>query len=201
VTLALLLAAYLLGSIPTSYIVGRAARGIDLREHGSGNLGATNAFRVLGWRLAVPVLVVDVAKGWAPTHFFPLWDGPGGSEWALAYGAAAVLGHAYSVWVGFRGGKGVATGAGVFLALAPVAVLAGFAVWVLLVLATRIVSVASIAAALVLPVAVLLTRGSGPVLWLAIALAVFILYSHRANVRRLLRGEEHRLGRTTGGGR
>ena len=125
----------------------------------------------------------------------------GRPEWALAYGAAAVLGHVYSVWVGFRGGKGVATGAGVFLALAPVAVLAGFAVWVLLVLATRIVSVASIAAALVVPVAVLFTQGTGPVLWLAVALAVFILYAHRANVRRLLRGEEHRLGRNAGGGR
>lgn len=194
----LLLAAYVLGSIPTSYIVGRAARGVDLREHGSGNLGATNAFRVLGWRLAVPVLVVDVAKGWAPAHLFPLWDGQSAPEWALAYGAAAVLGHVFSVWVGFRGGKGVATGAGVFLALAPAALLAGFVVWVVLVLATRIVSVASIAAALVVPVAVLLTLGAGPVLWLAIALALFVLYAHRANVRRLLRGEEHRLGNAGG---
>jgi len=105
------------------------------------------------------------------------------------------------VWVGFRGGKGVATGAGVFLALAPAALLAAFAVWVLLVLATRIVSVASIAAALVVPVAVFVTQGSGPVLWLAVALAVFIVYAHRANVRRLLRGEERRLEWPAGGGR
>lgn len=196
----LLIAAYLLGSIPTSYIVGRLARGIDLREHGSGNLGATNAFRVLGWRLALPVLVVDVAKGWAPTHFFPLWDGRSASEWALAYGAAAVLGHAFSVWVGFRGGKGVATGAGVFLALAPVALLTGLGVWVVLVWSTRIVSVASLAAALVVPIAVLITQGVGPVFWMAVALALFIVYSHRANVRRLLRGEEHRLGRRGAGG-
>jgi glycerol-3-phosphate acyltransferase PlsY len=201
VTAALLIASYLLGSIPTSYILGRVVRGIDLRQHGSGNLGATNAFRVLGWRIAVPVLAVDVAKGWAPTYFFPLWDGRAAPEWALAYGAVAVLGHVYSVWVGFRGGKGVATGAGVFLALAPAALLAAFAVWVLLVLATRIVSVASIAAALVVPVAVFVTQGSGPVLWLAVALAVFIVYAHRANVRRLLRGEERRLEWPAGGGR
>src|SRR5690606_22035829 len=146
----------------------------------------------------MPVLVVDVAKGWAPAYLFPLWDGQSAPEWALAYGAAAVLGHVFSVWVGFRGGKGVATGAGVFLALAPAALLAGFVVWVVLVLATRIVSVASIAAALVVPVAVRRPLGAGPVLWLAVALALFVRCAHRGNVRRLPRGEEHRLG-TAGG--
>ena len=115
---ALLLAAYLIGAVPTSYLIGRMARGIDLREHGSGNLGATNAFRVLGWRLALPVLLIDVFKGWFPAFVFPRLDGAGW-EWALAYGAAAILGHVFSVYVNFKGGKGVATGAGVFLALAP----------------------------------------------------------------------------------
>jgi glycerol-3-phosphate acyltransferase PlsY len=195
----LLVAAYLIGATPTSYLAGRLARGIDLRQHGSGNLGATNALRVLGWRYALAVLAVDVAKGWAPTHFFPAWDGRAAPEWALAYGAAAVLGHVFSVWVRFRGGKGVATGAGVFLALAPTALLAALAVWAVLVGITRIVSVGSIAAAFVLPVAVLVTEGTGPVFWLAVALALFVLYAHRSNVRRLFRGEERRLGRRVEG--
>lgn len=194
-TWALLAVSYFIGAFPTSYVVGRLARGIDLRQHGSGNLGATNAFRVLGWRAALPILVVDTAKGFLPAFCFPRWDGSPRWEWALAYGAAAIFGHVYSVYVRFRGGKGVATSAGVFLALAPAAVGAGLLVWVLLVWTTRIVSVASIAAAVVVPVAVLLTQGTGPVLWLSLALGAFIIYAHRQNIRRLLRGEEHRFGR------
>jgi glycerol-3-phosphate acyltransferase PlsY len=188
----LLPAAYLVGAIPTSYVVGRLARGIDLREHGSGNLGATNAFRVLGWRAAAPIFVVDIAKGWFPTYWFPRWDGETGVAWALAYGAAAIVGHVFSIYVGFRGGKGVATGAGVFLALAPLAVLVGLVVWVTLVYATGYVSLASVTAAAILPVAVLLFQGIGPVFWLATALAAFVILAHRANVGRLMRGEEHR---------
>ena len=107
----LLAAAYLTGAFPTSYVVGRM-RGIDLRQHGSGNLGATNAYRVLGWRAAIPIFIVDIAKGWFPTFAFPLWDGSPQWEWALAYGAAAILGHVFPVYVRFRGGKGVATSAG-----------------------------------------------------------------------------------------
>lgn len=190
-----LLASYLVGATPTSYIVARRFHGIDLREHGSGNLGATNAFRVLGWKAATPIFIVDIFKGWLPAALFPLWDGASGWGWPLAYGALAIVGHVFSVYVGFRGGKGVATGAGVFLALAPIAVLAGFAAWLLLVFATGYVSVASIAAAITLPVVVLITQGAGPVFYLSLALAAFVIYAHRANVRRLLRGEEHRFRR------
>lgn len=186
----LLVCSYLLGSIPSSYLAGRFARGIDLRQHGSGNLGATNAFRVLGWKVATPVFLFDVAKGFAPPFFFVRWDASEVAGWAMAYGTAAILGHIFSVFVGFRGGKGVATGAGVFLALAPWAALAGLVVWAGLVLVTRIVSVASIAAAAVVPLAVAFTRGTGPVLWLSLVLATFIIWAHRANIRRLLRGEE-----------
>lgn len=186
----LLACSYLLGAIPTSWIVGRLARGIDLRDHGSGNLGATNAFRVLGWKAATPVFLFDIAKGFTPTFFFPAWDGVAAGGWALAYGAAAIVGHVYSVYVGFRGGKGVATSAGVFLALAPWAVLAGLLVWGALVFATGIVSLSSILAAMVVPVAVWAIQGPGPVLWLSLALAAFIIVAHRSNIRRLLRGEE-----------
>ena len=189
-----LAAAYLVGATPTSYLAGRLVRGIDLREHGSGNLGATNAFRVLGWKAALPVMIVDVAKGWVPTLFFPLWAGaPAG--WALAYGAAAIVGHVFSIYVGFRGGKGVATSAGVFLALAPWAVLIGFIVWGVTVTLTRIVSLSSILAALVLPVAVFVTNEPAIELALSVVLAAFVIYAHRGNIRRLRRGEEARFGR------
>lgn len=191
----LLLAAYLLGATPTSYIVGRLARGIDLRQHGSGNLGATNAFRVLGWKAAAPIFIVDIAKGWFPAACFPLWDGSARLEWALAYGAAAIVGHMYSVYVGFRGGKGVATSAGVFLALAPYAVLVGLVVWSVIVYVTGYVSLASIAAAVLLPPLVFGLQGAGATFWLALALAAFVVFAHRANIRRLLRGEEHRFRR------
>ncbi len=195
----LLLASYLIGAFPTSYVVGRLARGIDLRRHGSGNLGATNVFRVLGWKAAVPVFLVDIFKGFAPTFFFPRIDGSPAWEWALAFGAAAILGHVYSVYVRFKGGKGVATSAGVFLALAPWAVLAGLVVWAALVASTRIVSIASIAAALVVPPVVYLTHRPAPVLWLSLALMLFVIWAHRANIGRLARGEEHRFGRGAGG--
>lgn len=194
-TALLLAAAYLIGAIPTSYIVGRAVRGIDLRDHGSGNLGATNAFRVLGWRAATPVFVLDIAKGFLPTFWFPRFDGNGTLEWTLAYGAAAIVGHVFSAFVGFRGGKGVATGAGVFLALAPLAVLLALALWVLLVATTGYVSLGSVAAAAVLPLLVAVSRAPVAVFLLALALSAFVIYAHRTNIRRLLRGEEHNFRR------
>ena len=189
--------AYLAGATPTSYVVGRTFHGIDLRKHGSGNLGATNAFRVLGWRAAVPVILVDVAKGWVPAAFFPIWDDAAALEWALAYGAAAIIGHVFSIYVGFRGGKGVATSAGVFMALAPWAVLIAGIVWGVVVLLTRMVSLGSLLAAVVLPVAVFATGEPRLELWLSIGLAGFVIYAHRGNIRRLLRGEETRITRTT----
>ena len=193
-TWAFLLLAYLVGATPTSYLVGRM-RGVDLRRHGSGNLGATNTFRVLGWKAALPVMVVDITKGWFPTLWFPLWDGAPAPEWALAYGAAAIVGHVFSIYVGFRGGKGVATSAGVFLALAPWAVLIGFVVWGVTVTLTRIVSLSSILAALILPVAVFVTNEPTIELALSVGLAAFVIFAHRANIGRLLRGEEARFGR------
>lgn len=193
----LLLAAYLIGGLPTSYLVARA-RGIDLRTRGSGNLGATNAFRVLGWKAALPIFVVDIAKGFAPTFLFPAWDGMPSAALAFAFGAAAIAGHVYSPYVGFRGGKGVATGAGVFLALAPLAVGIGLLVWIALVFTTGYVSLASMAAAVTLPIVIGVTEGTVPVFWAALAIAAFVIYAHRANIGRLRRGEEHRFGRNRG---
>lgn len=202
-------AAYLVGATPTSYWVGKGFHGVDLRTQGSGNLGATNVFRVLGWRWALPVMLVDVFKGWAPAALFPFLLGAqrvaevGGAGadpwlWAPAFGAAAIVGHVFSFWVGFRGGKGVATSAGVFLALAPWALLVAFLAWVLAVGVTRIVSVGSVLAAVVLPPAVFLLphHGGAVVPLFTVALALFVIWAHRANLGRLRRGEERRLGRS-----
>ncbi|HEX6926256.1 MAG TPA: glycerol-3-phosphate 1-O-acyltransferase PlsY [Longimicrobiaceae bacterium] len=190
----LALVSYLLGAIPTSYIAGRWTRGIDLRKHGSGNLGATNTFRVLGARVAAPVMVVDVAKGFLPTLLFPRWDGTPEWSWVLAYGAAAVLGHVFPVYMRFRGGKGVATGAGVFLAIAPRAVLPAVVAWLVVLKLSRMVSLASITAAVTLIAGLLVTEDRLPVLLTGVAISLFVIYAHRSNIRRIMRGEEHRFG-------
>lgn len=194
------LASYLLGAVPSSYIAGRLSRGIDLREHGSGNLGATNAFRVLGWKIALPVMLFDVFKGWFPTFFFPRWSGLSTPGWVAAFAAAAVVGHVFSVYVRFRGGKGVATSAGVLIALAPWAMLTGLAVWLVVLGVSRIVSLASILAAVAVPIVVWVRRDPPFVLGLCTALAAFVIFAHRSNIGRLLRGEEHRFGRSREGG-
>jgi len=195
----LLVLAYLLGSIPTAYWVGKGVHGLDLRKEGSGNLGATNAFRVLGWRSALPVLLVDVAKGWLPAWLFPTLivapeGGAGMVPWAIAFGAMAITGHVFSIWVKFKGGKGVATSAGVFLALAPLPLLACFFVWVVALGISRTVSLASILAAAALPLAmVLLPHRSGTLgLLFTLALSVFVIWAHRENIRRLRAGTETR---------
>lgn len=191
-----LVASYLLGAVPTSYLAARFFGGIDLREHGSRNLGATNLYRVLGWRYAIPVGVLDAAKGLVPVLAFA--PQVSSSElFALVCGLTAVLGHVFSVFVGFKGGKGVATAAGVMLGLTPAALGVAVAVWVVLVYVTGYVSVGSIAAAALFPAAVyLLDPPSQPaILWLDIAVAAAIIWLHRANVRRLLNGTENRFGR------
>ncbi len=191
-----LVASYLLGAIPTSYLAGRLIRGIDLREHGSRNLGATNLYRVLGWRFAIPVGLLDAAKGLIPVLVFA----PRVSDsevFALVCGLTAVVGHVFSIFVGFQGGKGVATAAGVMLGLTPVALGVAAAVWAALVFLTGYVSVGSIAAAAVFPVAVwLLEPPTRPaILWLDIAVAAAIIWLHRGNIQRLLNGTENRFGR------
>ena len=200
----LLALAYLVGATPTSLWVGRVFHGVDLRQKGSGNLGATNTFRTLGWKAALPVVLVDVAKGFLPVALFVALDSASTrSEWALAYGGAAILGHVFSFWVGFRGGKGVATSAGAFLALAPWAVLAAFVVWTVVVMITRIVALGSLVAAVVLPVAVWVVPppGGTPVLIFAAGLAAFVVWAHRSNIGRLLRGEENRFSSSDGASR
>jgi acyl phosphate:glycerol-3-phosphate acyltransferase len=188
------LASYLVGAIPTSYLTVRLVKGQDLRTLGSGNLGATNLYRVLGWKYAVPVGLFDILKGAVPVLVFAPRAG-GGDLVALLLGAAAVIGHAFPVFLKFRGGKGVATGAGVVLGLAPWAFLAALVTWVLLVKVSGYVSLASIVAALVLPPAVyLLHPERRQLVMLFVALAALIIVLHGKNIRRLLSGTEHRFG-------
>ena len=194
-----MLAAYVAGATPSAYWIGRAFHGKDLRTLGSCNLGATNAFRVLGWQAALRVVVVDIFKGFAPVWWFPGLDDQTAVWWTVAYGAAAIVGHVFSFWVRFRGGKGVATSAGVLAAVAPVAALAGFVAWVVALLVTRTVSVASIVAALTVGAAGLFIPGigvSGRVFFGFIAL--FVVWAHRSNIKRLLAGEEPRIDATFG---
>jgi glycerol-3-phosphate acyltransferase PlsY len=190
--------AYVLGSIPTAYLAGRLLRGIDLREHGSGNLGATNVYRVLGAPAAVVVFLVDALKGALPVLLLPRWtDATHLDYWAYAYGIAAIVGHVRPIFLLWKGGgKGVATASGVFFALAPRAMLAAFVTFVVVLAATGYVSLGSLTGALVLGVALLVTHGArSPLFVVGAIVAAFVFWSHRANIGRLRRGEEHRFGR------
>jgi len=189
--------AFALGSIPTGLWVARA-RGVDLRHIGSGNLGATNVHRALGGRAGLLVLAVDMAKG-ALAVLVARWIAPAG-YWPVGAAACAVLGHVVSPLAGFRGGKGVATGGGAMLGLAPLAGLIALLVFGVTVAATRFVSLGSILAALSLPVAVWLTARNVPgVIDVAIFLAGLVVLRHRANLGRLFRGTEPRFARHGGG--
>jgi len=196
--------AYLAGSLPFAYLAGRLLKGVDLRTVGSGNLGATNVYRNLGAGAAVAVLLLDALKGALPVALLPatLAIAPDtaadrGLWWALAFGVAAIAGHAKPIFLLWKGGgKGVATAAGVFAAVAPVALAVALAVFVLIVWRTRFVSLASITAAAVLPLAVWGSVGPrAPLLIVASAVAAFVIWSHRANIRRLRAGTEPRIGR------
>ncbi len=192
------LISYLIGSLPTGYLAGMA-RGIDIRAAGSGNIGATNVFRVLGNAAGISVLAVDGVKGFAAAWWVPLLAGkyfPGApaGNLALAAGVAAVLGHVYSCWLKFKGGKGIATSAGVGFAWAPEACALTLAIWGIVFVSTRYVSVASIVAAVVLPLAVWGFHYGTRMTLVMTALAVLAIYKHKANIRRLLDGTENRAG-------
>lgn len=193
-----LLVAYLVGAIPTTLIVARLGAGIDLRTVGSGNLGATNLYRAVGWKYAIPAGLFDIAKGALPTVLLP--PRVGNAAWLpLAVGAAAIVGHVYSVFVRFRGGKGVATAAGVVLALAPIPLLISFAIWAVVLKATGYVSLGSMLGAIAFPIGAATLGTANPyVLPVGCVLAGFIVFTHRTNIRRLLAGTENRFGRRRG---
>lgn len=196
-----LLVAYLAGSIPTAYLAGRLLRGIDLRRVGSGNLGATNVYRNLGAVPAIVVLLLDAAKGALPVLYLPkeikgvlFFEGRELLWWGLGCGLMAIAGHAKPIFLGWKGGgKGVATAAGVFGALAPAAFGIALIAFIVTAAGSGFVSLASITAALVLPIAVVLAMGANsPVFYVSLVVAAFVAWSHRANIGRLRAGTEPR---------
>ncbi|MCB2218893.1 MAG: glycerol-3-phosphate 1-O-acyltransferase PlsY [Bacteroidetes bacterium] len=197
VTIAIVLA-YLIGSIPTSVWIGRIFYKIDVRTQGSGNAGATNTIRVLGWKAGVPVLILDVFKGWLAVymaHYFyqPEWTAPDVIDLKIMLAGAAVIGHVFPVYVGFKGGKGIATLLGVGLALFPVASIIAILIFLAVLLLSGYVSLGSIIAAVTFPISELLILGHTQYLSLiilALAVAIFVPFTHRKNIQRLLRGEE-----------
>jgi len=196
---------YLVGSIPTSIITGKIVKGIDIRQHGSGNAGATNVFRVLGWKPGLFVMLFDIFKGFAATWWIsrievghvPVNTG----IMMLIAGCAAIFGHIWTVFAGFKGGKGVGTAAGMLIALYPVTLLICLGVFIIVFLATRIVSLSSISAAIALPIVltifryVVKTPVSLPVYLFGFFASALIIYTHRSNIKRLLNGTENRFGK------
>jgi acyl phosphate:glycerol-3-phosphate acyltransferase len=200
-----ILIAYLLGSIVGSLVVGRLRGGVDIRKSGSGNAGATNALRTQGAGFAIWVIVIDVAKGWIAAAVLPGLGLPGVTPapaiqamWLPAVCAfAAILGHVFPVWHGFRGGKGVATLVGAFAGIQLALLLPLFATWLAVVMVSGFVGLASILAACAIPVYLLMRDGAGfsPLMGFALACAVLVIYTHRGNVRRMRAGTEPRARR------
>jgi len=198
--LAVLFLSYLAGSFPTSIIVSRLIKGIDIRDHGSGNAGATNVYRIVGWKAALIVVVVDVGKGVLATVLISqlrIGSIPdiAPSLFRIFAGVSAIIGHSYPIFAGFRGGKGVATGAGMVMGLYPLIFLICLGVFVIIVIFTGTVSLASMMAAITLPVSVYLLQGNTdqPLLIFSLVIPFFIIYTHRENVSRLIKGEEKSL--------
>jgi glycerol-3-phosphate acyltransferase PlsY len=197
------LLAYLAGSIPTGFLVAKA-RGIDIRKLGSGNIGATNVFRILGRAAGIFVLLADALKGVVPVvvlaPLFCTLSQPDPSRhtrelFAIASGLSAILGHNYTCWLNFRGGKGIATSAGVLLGLVPWSLAIIFGIWLLVFAATRFVSLASICASFTLPFAALITKESWTVVGVTAAMAALAIFKHKSNIKRLIEGTESRFGR------
>ena len=200
---ALIVAAYLLGSIPFSYLVVRIVADADIRQHGSRNVGATNVARSFGKAPGIVALLLDIAKGWAAVEVAkwlvarPEWSAPvrSSSFWITLAAVIAVLAHMFPVWLKFHGGKGVATAAGAFLAIDPKALLAGMIVFAIVIAATRIVSLASILSAASIPVFLrFLTHAPFWTVVLSIVISIAIIVKHHSNIARLAQGRERKMG-------
>jgi glycerol-3-phosphate acyltransferase PlsY len=191
------LVAYLLGSIPTGFLVAKA-RGVDIRTVGSGNIGATNAFRVLGKGFGIFVLLMDALKGWVAVNVgallvAKLLPGSPVEYLCITAGIAAILGHNFTCWLHFKGGKGIATSAGVLIALVPLALAIILTIFIILFVTTRYVSVGSIAAAFALPFATWFTQHDVGLTAVMAAIGALAILKHRKNIQRLLNGTENRI--------
>lgn len=208
---------YLIGSFPTAIIVARQVRGIDIRQHGSGNAGGTNVFRVLGWKAGVFVILMDMAKGlFATIVLARLMYGPIPFENSTPFddftvvqiiaGCAAILGHVWTMFAGFRGGKGIATAGGMLLGIAPVEVAVAFGVFAVVFLVSHYVSLGSLSAAVAFPLTMFFREnvfmvdieGYKTLIFFSIGISLLIIYTHRANIKRLLAGTENRISRPFG---
>jgi glycerol-3-phosphate acyltransferase PlsY len=184
--------AYLIGAVPAGYLLFKSLKKMDIRKTGSGNIGATNVLRSGGWKVAVPVLLFDIGKGFLPAWLASRWFI---EPWAPPAAAlAAVLGHCFPVYIGFRGGKGVATTIGAFLAVAPVSLMPSLGIFLLLVALTRFVSLGSMAAAAAFPVSAAVFGEGAHTVAGAAGIALLVIVQHRANLSRLLSGTERKLG-------
>jgi acyl phosphate:glycerol-3-phosphate acyltransferase len=200
------LAAYVIGATPFGYFAGRM-RGVDIRKHGSGNIGATNVFRVLGKGIGIPVFILDMLKGYLPVILTELVLRRQGIQpvWPAIFAAVgSVAGHNFTFWLGFKGGKGIATSAGVLLALLPVSLVAAILFWIVLFYTTRYVAVASIGAAVMVPSATIVLHflkipwlgvPEPPLVGFALVIGFLAVWRHRSNIRRLLNGTEHRFAK------
>ena len=203
-----LIIAYLIGSIPTGYLIAEHVRGIDIREHGSGNVGATNVFRVVGKRWGTFVLVIDILKGWVVTALLAssssAFTGLSVPLRQFLFGAAAIAGHAWTPWLALKGGKGIATSAGALLGIFPLGTILALLIWTVCLIVWRYVSLASIAASASFPLLLLIFYRSiesfAAIFLISTALAGLLIYNHRANIGRLKRGEEPRVhfGKSSG---
>ena len=190
-TVIIMLVAYLLGSIPFGYIFAKLFGKTDIREHGSGNIGATNVLRVMGWKLALPVFVLDLLKGFMAVFLAKIVDS--GSLLPLAAGILVMLGHSFPLFLGFKGGKAAATAIGVLLALSGWVTLALFAAAVLILAVTRYVSLASVVGSLLVPIFFWLFGFDLPHIIFGLAVAALVVFRHQANIKRLLSGTESKL--------
>lgn len=191
--------AYLLGSVPSAVWIGKAMRGIDVREHGSGNMGATNTFRVLGVKVGIPVLLLDLFKGIAAVKLVLLFNDviPNTSDYVnleLLFGAMAVLGHIFPIFAGFRGGKGVATLAGIVLAISLFPALLAIGVFVITLLLSRYVSLSSILAGISFPILIIVIFKTSitSLMIFSVIVAVLLLFTHQKNIERLINRQENK---------
>jgi glycerol-3-phosphate acyltransferase PlsY len=192
-----LFACYIIGSIPTSYLVAKHLRGIDIRQHGSGNVGATNTARVVGKGWGLLVLAIDILKGLVcvtlAARFFYRFGVPVDMDiYPLMLGAMAIIGHIWSIFLGFNGGKGIATSSGVFIGVAPGVFLIALFIWIAVFVWKRYVSLASIVSAVAIPVMLSAEGYRAPFVAIASLLSIITVLKHFANIKRLVRGEEHR---------
>jgi len=186
---------YVIGAIPSGLIIGKGFCGVDLRDHGSNNIGFTNALRVLGPKIGIPVLLADVLKALLAVILIPQFFVESGAEsYAIIVGLAVLIGNLFNIFLGGKGGKGAATGLGVFFGLAPIPMAIALAVFLTIVFTTRYVSLSSMSASIVLPVAILLLNGANLLFWVTLVCSSFLIFKHKANIKRLLAGTESKIG-------